>query len=58
MKQKAIEAARFLSIVRQECRILNSQNLPLTGKECDAIKAAVECLAEYVQQAEIPAKSE
>lgn len=54
MKQKAIEAARFLSAIRLECRILNGQNLPLTGKENDFLRDAIDCLVSFSIKAEIP----
>jgi hypothetical protein len=54
MKQKAIEAARFLETIRTECRIVNSQNLALTGKENDLLRDAVECLISFTLHADIP----
>lgn len=54
MKQKAIEAARFLETIRTECRIMNSGNLPLTGKENDFLRDAVECLVAFTLRADIP----
>jgi len=56
MKQKAIEAAQFLSTVRTNCRIINKDNLPLIGAEYDSIREAVNTLLTFVYQAEIPSK--